>query len=275
VPAASISYRYDLGGPPHGPVLRADPVYLGADRDCVRLLSADVPDLSPAQAQQLIDEINAQFSAEPWHLVLGSPQRWYILLEEEAAITTRSPQGLLGANIHNFMPVGARQGYWRSIMNEIQMLMFASPVNQQRQEAGLIPASSLWLWGEGDIPQALSLPWAAIFSDDPVAAGMGLQGGVPVASVPVTGHRLLEMAPPTGHILCQPGLDMSPQGLVAFNHDWVLPLYKALQRGLFRSPEKVQLDSVELLTANGVSYTLAAGKWRWWRQRQRIDTFLE
>jgi len=275
VPAAALSYIHDFGELPRSPVLRADPVYLEADRDCVRMLSAEVADLELDQARQLIAEINAQFSDEPWRLVPGTAQRWYLLLDKDAAIVTQAPESVLGANIHDYMPVGEGQRYWRSIINEIQMLMFSSPVNQRRQEEGRIPASSLWLWGEGDAPSLLSLPWAALYSSAPVVAGLGLQGGLPVAKAPLTAQKLLDMAPPTGHILCQPVLPGAQSDLVAFNHDWVLPLYKALQCGMFGSRSKRQLDSVELLPANGVSYRLSPGKWQWWRQRRRIDSFLE
>jgi len=274
LPSAALSYRFDFGEMPPGPVLRADPVYLEADRDCVRLLSADLADLELAQARQLIDEINTQFSDEPWMLVPGTARRWYLLLDDEAAIVTHSPAAVLGDNIHDFMPGGEGQRYWRSIVNEIQMLMFSSPVNQRRQADGRVPASSLWLWGEGAAPPVLSLPWVGVYGDEAVVGGMGLQAGLPVAPVPATAQRLLAMAPPAGQILCQPALTAGWPGLLAFNHDWALPLYKALQRGSgFRS--RPQLDSLEILTGNGVSYALSAGKRRWWQRRQRIDSFMD
>jgi len=283
VPVATLSYLYDCGEMPPGPVLRADPVCLAADRDCVRLVSggaadsgADIgPDLEMDEARQLIAEINAQFSDEPWTLVAGTARRWYLLLDEAAGINCQPPPLVLGHNILDFMPAGPRQGYWRNIFNEIQMLMFASPVNEQRQMAGRSAANSLWLWGAGDASLAVSPPWAAVYGSDPVAAALGLLAGVPVAPAPESAGQLLDMAPPAGRILCQPGITGGREGLITFNHDWALPLYKALQRGFSRPRTRHELSSIELLTTNGFSYVLSAGKRRWWRRRRRIDSFLE
>jgi hypothetical protein len=223
----------------------------------------------------LIDAINVQFSDEPWQLVMGPARRWYLLLEEAAGIVTHPPEPAQGHDIHGFMPTGERQRYWRSIINEIQMLMFASPVNLQRQSEGRLSANSLWLWGEGIAPPMIEVPWVVVYSGDPVVAGLGLQAGLPVIPCPAGALELLDTDLPAGQILCQPQLQGGSQGLLAFNHDWALPLYKALQRNLSGAQSKHQLASVNLLTANGVSYELSAGKQRWWRRRRKLGCFLE
>ena len=172
------------------------------------------------------------------------------------------------------MPTGERHPYWRKIINEIQMLMYNSPVNQGRRARAVLMANSLWLWGEGRMPATLSLPWAALYSRDPVVVGMGLQAGLAAAPCPSTARELLDSLPAGGHILCQPTFQNDLQGLVAFNHDWGLPLYKVLHRCLSAFRPRPRLTTVELLTANGVSYHLKAGKRRWWRQRRSLDTFI-
>jgi len=273
VPVAELSYRYDFGVSPPGPVLRADPVCLEADRDCVRLSAAPLPMLEPAESRQLVDEINEQFIDEPWSLVSANTERWYLLLEEDAGLRTCNPERVRGRDIHDFMPTGERHPYWRKIINEIQMLMFNSPVNHRRRSQAALMANSLWLWGEGEMPPTLSLPWVALYTSDPVVAGMGLRAGLPVAPCPSTAQELLDILPTEGCFLCQPAFPAAQQWLVAFNHDWGLPIYKALQRRLLGSHPSQQLATVELLTANGVSYHLTAGKRRWWRRRRRIDTF--
>jgi hypothetical protein len=270
LPAAALSYLHDFGQPPPGPVLRADPVNLEADRDCVRLLAADMPDLDMDSARQMIAEINSLFVDEPWQLLAGTAQRWYLLLEDETGIHTRSPAQVLGDDIHDAMPTGDDARYWRKIINEIQMLMFASPVNRQRLEQGRLAANSLWLWGEGTLPAAGNLPWTTIYSNDPVIAGLGRQAGCEVAAVPEDAEAILARVA-AGSVLCQPELGTGVAGLGTFNDTWAWPLYKALQQ--VRRGGKASLQSVELLPANGYAYVVQAGKRPWWRRRRRLDHF--
>jgi len=277
LPAAALSYLHDFGQPPPGPVLRADPVYLEADRDCVRLLATTLPDLDMAAARQLIDEINGLFADEPWRLLAGTAQRWYLLLDGEPGIRTRPPTEVLGDNIHDALPAGDDARYWRKIINEIQMLLFASPVNRQRLEQGRVAANSLWLWGEGPLPAACELPWTLVYSNDPVIAGLARRAGCDVATVPEDAETVLARTA-SGPVLCQPELDpgLGPgiAGLSGFNDAWAWPLYKALQQ-VRQSGEKPRLHSVELLPGNGYAYLVQGGRRPWWRRRRRFDHFVD
>lgn len=272
LPAAALSYLYDFGQPPPGPVLRADPVHLAADRDCVRLLAARLDDLDMAASQQLIDEINQLFADEPWQLLAGTAQRWYLLVAVEPAIRTRAPTAMLGDNIHAALPVGDDARYWRKIINEIQMLMYSSPVNQRRQTETRLMANSLWLWGEGPLMDIPALPWATVYSSDPVIAGYARHGGCKVTTAPLAADTLLNLTT-DDPVLCQPPLAPGLPGLQAFNDSWARPLYKAL-RQTGRGKGGRRLRSVELLPGNGYSYQVLAGKHPWWRRRRRFDHFV-
>ena len=47
------------------------------------------------------------------------------------------------------MPQGDDAPHFRSLLNELQMLLFEHPVNQAREARGELPVNSLWLWGGG------------------------------------------------------------------------------------------------------------------------------
>ncbi len=55
----------------------------------------------------------------------------------------------IGRDIEPLMPQGDDALRFRSLLNELQMLLFEHPVNQAREARGELPINSLWLWGGG------------------------------------------------------------------------------------------------------------------------------
>lgn len=270
-PVAALSYFNDFGEKPPGPVVRADPVYLAADRDCVRLQGIDLESFSIDEAKQLADEINQQFTDEPWRVIVGAAQRWYLLLENAPDFESVSPQQAWGQNMHDYLPSGADSQYWRKILNEIQMLMFSSVVNRHRETNGMVPANSVWLWGEGTLPEPVHLPWDSVYSDDSMVCGLAQWASCAVEPAPKSASDLLGDQSLSGQILCQPTLNTERPILVQFNEEWIMPLYTLLQHRNPGSDALCQLSAAELWVNNGVAYKLISGRRRWWRRRRSIE----
>lgn len=132
--------------------LRADPVYMQADRDTVLLSAHEEIALTEGEATKLVEKINAHFIDEPWTLYSFTPQRWYMALEKQADLITSPITKVMGKNIHHYASTGDDAPYWLNITNEIQMLLHGSNVNFERESRNMITANSLWLWGGGTLP---------------------------------------------------------------------------------------------------------------------------
>lgn len=74
-------------------------------------------------------------------------QRWRIWLPESADMLSASPYAIAGMALADWWPQHESLRSWRKLLNEIQMVWYAHPVNQNRTEQGQPPINSLWLYG--------------------------------------------------------------------------------------------------------------------------------
>ncbi|MDD5385037.1 MAG: hypothetical protein PHG89_09180 [Gallionella sp.] len=144
-PIAPVSAAFDGLG--EGCWLRADPVHLRLQRDQLVLLP-DV-EVGAGEAAQLCVALNEYFVGQGMEFFTPHPQRWYVRVDRLPDIETVSLMQAAGCNVRGLLPKGAEAASWHRIFNEIQMLLFAHPVNEAREARGELPVNSLWLWGGG------------------------------------------------------------------------------------------------------------------------------
>lgn len=164
--------------------LCADPVYIHPDRAEALLFAHEELEITLEEARQLASLINKHYRDEPWELHIGSTHRWYIRLAEHYDLHTIPLSNVKGKNIFEFLPSGNDARYWQQCMNELQMLLHGSDVNQQREAKGLLQINSLWLWGYAGKINSADLHWDKIYSDDAVLNGLGIISGSDVAPLP-------------------------------------------------------------------------------------------
>ncbi len=134
----------------------AEPVVLKADRDSVVLLDSLLHELTLDESERLIAEINQHFVAEPWELQITSNGEWYMILHSNFDICTCNISSVILQNTQDFLPKGKDARYWRKIINEIEMLLFASNVNVEREQQSKATVTSLWLWAGGSKPKIIN-----------------------------------------------------------------------------------------------------------------------
>jgi len=174
---AKLTYQFDFGAPAEGEWLRADPVHLRADRDRVVLFDASVLDLQVEEAQSLVALLNTQFGEDGLQFVMATPERWYVRLPDDSAISTTPLDRVVGQDIHPHLPAGEQAIRWHRWLNEIQMLLYTAPVNDARELAGKRTANSVWVWGEGAQPGPASTMLNRVIADDPVARAYAALAG--------------------------------------------------------------------------------------------------
>lgn len=138
--------------------MRADPVHLVLQRDSFSLGDPVPLTISPEHAVQLITVLNTHFTQDGLMFCLGQSGAWYLRWLSRPDIRTHLPESAIGRNVHSFMPQGSAAGKWRTMLNEIQMLLFEHPLNLEREAAGGHAVNSIWISGGGVMPLAPHLP---------------------------------------------------------------------------------------------------------------------
>ena len=116
----------------------------------------DLTPLDPANIQLTDDEsralceaADAHLSVEGVRLAFVNANTWSVTCAREINALTERPEWLIGEPLRPHLPRGQDARLLERWMNELQMLLFAHPVNAARESQGLPPINVVWLWGFG------------------------------------------------------------------------------------------------------------------------------
>ncbi len=248
--------------------LRADPVHLRVMRDRIVLADSSALDLSQHEAEALSASI-AQHFGDTLHPIPLHPQRWYLQLPHPPRLTTTPLSVATGRDIDPIQPQGEDAQRYRALLNELQMLLFAHPINQAREARGELPVNSLWLWGGGIKPVATQSA-LALYARDAEACAMGRFCSAQVYPAP---SKLEKSLIERGCVIQLDGLTPAGQcgdaygwreALGAMEKDWFVPLLGALRR---IGPQGLQLSD----PVNGKTLHLhRADAWKIWRRPKKL-----
>lgn len=183
-PIAAISRLVDDDHSRTGIWMRADPVHLRADQRSLILTDESTFTLDQHDALVLAADIREIFSAYDMLLEVPRTNRWYLNLETLPAIRTTPLHEVIGRDINTFMPAGNDRVRWAKLINEIQMALHGSRINEERARRGERPVNSLWLWGCGELPYLQGCSWSRVFADEEIARGFSILAGVPCEELP-------------------------------------------------------------------------------------------
>jgi hypothetical protein len=129
------------------------PVHWHVAADHVALADPQSLHLSAQASRTLYEAILPLFQTEGWTLAWGSPARWYASHDSLEGLPSASIDRVIGRNIDLWMPVHPQARLLRRLQNEVQMLLYQHPLNDERVNQGALPVNSFWLSGCGR-PQA-------------------------------------------------------------------------------------------------------------------------
>jgi len=110
-------------------------------------------------------------------------------LEALVALECEPPHNVTDKAVAPYLPKGEGQELIRAMMTRSAEVLVDHPVNQARMAAGQLPATSIWLWGQGKAPQMepysskFGISGAVISAVD-LVKGMGRLAGLEVIEVP-------------------------------------------------------------------------------------------
>lgn len=183
-PAAAITRLVDDDQAVDGFWMRADPVHLVADQARLVLMDGSTFTLDQHDALVLAADIREIFTAHGISLEAPTMYRWYLQLPKGPAIISTPIHEVTGKDINRFMPTGNDSHFWIRLLNEVQMTLHDSTINQQREARGEHAVNSVWFWGAGQLPLPGGCSWNRLFTDEDTSRGMARLAGVACSELP-------------------------------------------------------------------------------------------
>jgi hypothetical protein len=241
LPAGALSLLGCGGEPGDGLWARADPVHLRVMRDHVASAPDDAFALPQSEADALCEALSRHFAAQ-LDLRACEPRRWCARLVGDAPLDD-------------------------ALLNEVQMLLHAHPVNEAREARGELAINSLRLWGAGRAPRSAQCRWQSVAAADPAVRGAARLAGARHRPLPGSAQEWLDRLPGEGRHLAV--LDARHAPLAELERDWFAPLLAALRAG---RAGMVTLHAVD--GAEEVSFeTIRGDLRRFWRIKKPIEHY--
>lgn len=240
--------------------LRADPAFLRADLSDVRLVAygpalAVRQDEAATLARALMPLFGDAGFTFDWPCNGTDASRAWVRMPADAPHPVLSePAAALGDDLLSHLPAGRDGARWRSLFNDVQVVLHQHSVNAERLRRGQAPVNGLWLWGGGRLPHALHSRAACLHTDDPDWRALQQCAGGRGASLPTAWPGTVG----EGEAFDLRGL----QDAEACIARWLSPACTALSNGT--------CAAIDLLFDDGAGLALRRGqRWRVWRRPWR------
>lgn len=253
--------------------LCADPIHLRADMQRVLLLDSTQFDIRPQEAQAYTELFNRHFESEGLSLTADNARFWHLRLNQPHSLSTPSLRQVRGGDISGRLPGGESATYWRSLLNELQMLYHDADLNRRRSERGQASINSLWLYGAGAVPSLEKHTWTAAWANDMLVTGLARLADVALFTVPQNLEALLSNCSTGLHLICLDDVSIASsyhdlqawqEAVQYLERDWFAPLTKALRMRDVR--EAILYDCA------GRWFRLrGSDRWRLWRNSRPIN----
>jgi len=248
--------------------LRADPVHLRLDRDQMILQNNVNPSLS--EASEICQHLTDYFKDSGLKFITPHPTRWYLQLPEDPELITQPVSQVEGRNARFYLPQGRNALKWNRLLNEIQMALFAHPVNQAAAERGEVSINSLWFWG-GGFATTPHTHFQHLSADNDLAFAFAQSAFIPIQ--PFSAQPKVENSL---HITESLSVAVRRGDFYAWrekaqqiDQQFAVPLLHGLQQGKF---EQLIVDVIQAESSSRFKLT-RANTWKIWQRTPPIDNY--
>ena len=115
-----------------------------------------VLELREDESRALLALMQPYFETDGITLHYLTPGRWLAEGELFRGLPTASIDRVLARNVDAWLPDTKSAAPLRRLQNEMQMLLYTHPSNDEREARRQLPVNSFWISGTGDLPSAAS-----------------------------------------------------------------------------------------------------------------------
>ncbi|QJW83683.1 phosphoglycerate mutase [Ramlibacter terrae] len=130
------------------------PSHWRVGRDDIAMAHAQELQLDESTSRALLAAMQRYFAEDGITLEYRQPLQWLARGDLFRALPTASLDRVTGRQIERWMPSGDAGRPVRRLQQEMQMLLYTLPLNEERQARGLLPVNSFWVSGTGSLPAA-------------------------------------------------------------------------------------------------------------------------
>ena len=145
---AAQAWQTEGGDAKHAFWLFAAPVTMLPGQDSFYMGDPAPAEILQEESVALMAGLNQLFTDDGYHFYLVN-HIWFLGLDADPQITTTPIADVVNKNVGLYLPQGEGASAWNKAQTEIQMLLFAHPVNQAREAQGQPMINSLWCYGLG------------------------------------------------------------------------------------------------------------------------------
>lgn len=274
-PAAALSLMAGGQYSEQGHWFRADPVHLQADIDHAILRDSHGLDLTRQESEVLINELNEYFREEGIRFLMSDNNSWCLNIDANNAVSTTALNEVISRNVYTFMPQGDDALFWKRVMNEAQMLLHQSEVNERRLDNNKLPINGIWVWGEGCLPAKSDLAIMQVYSHCSIVKGLASLNELDCYSISSATEFIENISTQSKNLLVLDDLfNVTSYGDVmewqsSFNNlyeSWFEPILKWAMKSKIK---------INLYPCNGICYQISSkNKFRFFRDK-RIENYIQ
>ncbi len=161
--------------------LHADPVHLRAEMDhAVLAAGGEELTVSSQEAKAMSAKLSHHFRQDGVEVFAVDATHWFVAIKKTQSLHTTRLTDAIGRNVNFILPEGKDAAYWKSFLNEAQMLLHLCEANQQREQNGEQTLNSIWLHGGGQLPSSVDPAISSVVSDNIMVCGLAKQAGRPL-----------------------------------------------------------------------------------------------
>ena len=220
---------------------RADPTHLRFFRDHFATVPGETFEVQREEADALCEALSRHFAAQ-LEFRACEPRRWCARLFNDAAPND-------------------------ALVNEVQMLLHAHPLNEAREARGELAINSVRFWGAGQAPRLAQCRWQSVAAADPAVRGAARLAGTRHRALPGSAPEWLDRLPEDGRHLAL--LDARETALADLERDWFAPLLAALRSGRIGMVTLHAVDGSEEVSFETIRGDLR----RFWRTKKPVEHY--
>jgi len=250
----------------------ADPVHLELQQSQV-ILQPEVK-CGAEESAALCDVLNRHFEQDGITFFTPHPHRWYVRIAEPSDVTTTPLRIASWRDVKPYQPHGADALRWRSLSNEVQMLLHGHAINQGREARGMQAINSVWLWG-GGVANGIATNISVLAGDEALAAPFAKVAAIPFCTsleemLRVNGDTGLWVESVLATAWQRGDLYAWRDAMQWVERELARPLWEAIEQGRLQS---LTLDVLTETETHRFVFDRSAS-WKLWRRASSLSAYV-